>query len=84
MTEGYAPYMFYVYHQLYDESGKPIEGAYANLNDDDEINSEDLYRYHSPAPTIFLDSALLCGIKNGIWARAYVPTSAIMYTTACR
>ena len=27
LTEGYAPNMFYVYHQLYDRSGKPIEGA---------------------------------------------------------
>ena len=23
LTEGYAPYMFYVYHQLYDELGSP-------------------------------------------------------------
>lgn len=51
LSEGYEPYMFYVYHQLYDEkSGKPIEGAYADLNNDGEINSSDLYRYHSPAP----------------------------------
>ena len=51
LTEGYEPYMFYVYHQLYDkETGKPIEGAYADVNDDGEINSSDLYRYHSPAP----------------------------------
>ncbi|MFO7369767.1 MAG: TonB-dependent receptor [Bacteroidales bacterium] len=50
LTEGYAPYMFYVYHQLYDESGKPIEGAFANLDENPEINSNDLYRYHSPAP----------------------------------
>jgi iron complex outermembrane receptor protein len=40
LTEGYAPYMFYVHKQLYDESGKPVEGAFAG----------DLYRYHSPAP----------------------------------
>lgn len=51
LTEGYEPYMFYVYRQLYDEeTGKPIEGAYADLNDDGEINSGDLYRYKSPAP----------------------------------
>lgn len=51
LTEGYEPYMFYVYHQLYDENtGKPVEGAYADLNDDGVINSADLYRYHSPAP----------------------------------
>jgi len=51
LTEGYEPYMFYLYHQLYDEkTGKPVEGAYADLNHDGEINSSDLYRYHSPAP----------------------------------
>ena len=51
LSEGYEPYMFYVYHQLYDsETGKPIEGAYADLNGDGEINDADLYRYHSPAP----------------------------------
>ena len=51
LSEGYAPYMFYVYHQLYDEkTGKPIEGAYADLNDDGVIDSNDLYRYKSPAP----------------------------------
>lgn len=51
LSEGYEPYMFYVYHQLYDsQTGKPIEGAYADLNNDGEINESDLYRYHSPAP----------------------------------
>ena len=51
LTEGYQPYMFYVYHQLYDEAtGRPIEGAYADLNNDGKIDSGDLYRFHSPAP----------------------------------
>ena len=51
LSEGYEPYMFYVYHQLYDsKTGKPIEGAFADLNNDGEINDADLYRYHSPAP----------------------------------
>ena len=51
LTEGYAPNMFYLYHQLYDvKTEKPIEGAFADLNGDGMINSSDLYRYHSPAP----------------------------------
>ena len=51
LSEGYEPYMFYVYKQLYDsETGRPIEGAYADLNGDGEINSSDLYRYKSPTP----------------------------------
>ena len=55
LTEGYEPYMFYVYHQLYDEkTGKPIEGAYADINGDGVINSNDLYRYKSPAPDFIM------------------------------
>lgn len=51
LTEGYEPYMFYVYHQLYDEeTGMPVEGAYADLNNDGLINLNDRYRYHSPSP----------------------------------
>lgn len=54
LTEGYTPYMFYVYKQVYDEAGKPIEGMYADLNDDGIINEKDLYRYHSPMPDYLL------------------------------
>ena len=63
LSEGYEPYMFYVYHQLYDsKTGKPIEGAYADLNNDGEINESDLYRYHSPAPKYImgLSTSLRC------------------------
>ncbi len=51
LSEGYEPYMFYVYKQLYDETtGKPIEGAYADLNGDGTVDTNDLYRYKSPSP----------------------------------
>lgn len=50
-STGYAPYAYYVYKQIYDEAtGRPIEGVYADLNNDGQINSSDLYHYHSPAP----------------------------------
>ncbi|HEX3009247.1 MAG TPA: TonB-dependent receptor [Bacteroidales bacterium] len=64
LSEGYAPYMFYVYHQLYDETGKPIEGAYADTNKDGEINSKDLYRYHSPAPDYIFGLSTSLRYKN--------------------
>ena len=50
LSEGYEPYMFYLYHQLYDEAGKPIEGKYADLNGDGVIDNDDRYRIKSPAP----------------------------------
>lgn len=65
LTEGYAPYMFYVYHQLYDAStGKPIEGAYADVNNDGAINSSDLYRFHSPAPDYIFGLSTSLRYKN--------------------
>ena len=50
LSEGYEPYMFYLYHQLYDEAGKPIEGCYADLNGDGVIDNDDRYRVKSPTP----------------------------------
>ncbi len=65
LSEGYAPYMFYVYHQLYDEAtGKPVEGAYADVDGDGLINSNDLYRYHSPAPDVMLGLSTSLRIKK--------------------
>ncbi len=64
LTEGYAPYMFYVHHQLYTEDGKPIEGAYADINNDGNINTEDLYRYHSPSPDYILGFSTSVSYKN--------------------
>jgi len=41
---------YYVYQQVYDANGKPIEGLYVDQNNDGLINSSDLYRYKSPNP----------------------------------
>lgn len=42
--------MYYVYEQVYDEAGNPIEGLYRDLNNDGQINEEDLRPYHNPMP----------------------------------
>jgi len=49
-SEGYAPYSFYVYKQLYDTNGKPIDGAFADINGDNIKNNSDKYIYHNPDP----------------------------------
>ncbi|CAL65026.1 SusC/RagA family TonB-linked outer membrane protein [Christiangramia forsetii] len=42
---GYSPYAFYVYKQIYNAEGMPIEGGYADLNGDNIINGNDRYIY---------------------------------------
>lgn len=39
---------FYVYEQIYDNAGKPIEGLYVDRNGDGEITTADKYYYHDP------------------------------------
>lgn len=46
--EGEAPNSFYVFKQLYDTNGNPIEGAYADLNGDNIINDNDRYVKENP------------------------------------
>ncbi|WP_230680313.1 SusC/RagA family TonB-linked outer membrane protein [Pontibacter rufus] len=53
-TVGYRPYTFYVYKQVYDQNGNPIEGVYADLNSDGIINAQDRYRYKSPEAQVYL------------------------------
>lgn len=47
---GYAANMFYVYQQIYDSKGKPIEGLYKDQNNDGKINEQDLRPYKNPTP----------------------------------
>jgi TonB-dependent starch-binding outer membrane protein SusC len=47
---GYAPNSFFLYKQLFNSAGKPIEGAFADLNGDGIINSLDKYIYRNPDP----------------------------------
>ncbi|MCW3078661.1 MAG: SusC/RagA family TonB-linked outer membrane protein [Segetibacter sp.] len=49
-TVGYYPFSFFVYKQLYDKGGRPIEGSYEDLNGDGIINPNDQYRYRTSLP----------------------------------
>ena len=51
---GYAPYTFYMYEQLYDKNGNPIENGLVDRNGDGVINDADRYRTpYSPNPWMF-------------------------------
>ncbi|MCZ4225128.1 SusC/RagA family TonB-linked outer membrane protein [Pedobacter rhodius] len=45
-----APGAFFVYKQVYNASGAPLEGVYADLNGDGIINTSDQYFFKSPDP----------------------------------
>ena len=47
---GHAPNSFFVYQQVYDTDGKPIEGAYVDRNGDGKITTADKYCFHKAAP----------------------------------
>ena len=51
---GKAPYSYYVYKQIYDHKGRPIEGSYADLNGDGRINNDDRYTYKDPYADILM------------------------------
>lgn len=90
LTEGYAPYSFYVYKQIYDEAtGKPVEGLYADLNGDGIIDQNDRYHYHSPAPDwifglstsltwkrLTLSASLRANVGNYVYNRLAMNTGA--------
>ena len=40
--------VFYVYQQVYDVNGKPINGVYVDRNNDGQITADDKYFYHKP------------------------------------
>lgn len=71
LSEGYAPYSYYVYKQIYDErTGLPIEGLYADLNGDGKVDSKDLYHHHSPS------ADWLFGFSTSVrWKRLTLSTS---------
>lgn len=55
---------FYVYEQVYDENGNPIQGAYVDRNGDGTINEEDLRPFHSGRPDWTLGLSSNLAYKN--------------------
>ena len=53
-TVGQPANSFWVYQQVYDENGKPIEGAFVDRDGNGIINSDDRYFYHSPAADVYM------------------------------
>lgn len=63
-TVGEPANSFWVYQQIYDEAGKPIEGAFVDRDGNGIINSDDRYFYHSPAADVYMGLTMKFTYKN--------------------
>lgn len=61
---GYAPGSYYVYQQVYDKNGKPIEGEYVDRNGDGQISDKDMYRYKKPDADVLMGFNSRLSYKN--------------------
>ncbi len=52
--EGETPFSFYVYEQVYDANGSPIEGVFVDRNEDGVINNDDRYIKEDPYADILM------------------------------
>lgn len=61
---GYPTYSYFVYEQVYDNNGNPLEGVYVDRNKDGAINNFDKYRYKQSAPLHMIGLNLHFEYKN--------------------
>lgn len=74
-TVGYAMNTFYVYQQVYDANGDPIEGLYVDRNGDGKITDDDRYRYKSANPDVTLGIYSTLSYKK--WSLGFAGHAAI-------
>ena len=61
---GNAPYSYYVFQQLYDSEGMPIQNAFVDRNKDGEINDSDRYCAGDPNPDFYYGINVKLSYKN--------------------
>ena len=61
---GYAPYSYWVFQQLYDENGMPIQNAFVDRNEDGVINNDDKYCAGDANPDFYYGLNLKLSYKN--------------------
>ena len=61
---GFPSSSFFVYEQVYDEAGVPVEGLYVDRNGDGQISPDDRYQLEQPAPDYFFGFTSNLTYKN--------------------
>lgn len=54
LRQGFDPTTFFVFRQVYDSDGNPIQGAYADVNGDNQITEADRVAYKKATPDAFI------------------------------
>ncbi|PAC29197.1 TonB-dependent receptor [Flectobacillus sp. BAB-3569] len=72
---GYSRNTFYLYKQVYDANGKPLEGVFVDRNSDGVINQDDLYRGKSSVPKVFFGLSSSLNYKR--WNLGVVMRSSV-------
>ncbi|MFO7718863.1 MAG: SusC/RagA family TonB-linked outer membrane protein [Gillisia sp.] len=62
--EGFDPSTFFVFRQVYNQQGLPIEGAYADVNSDNQITEIDRQAYKKATPDYFMGFTNTMSYKN--------------------
>ena len=61
---GFPANSFFVYEQVYDENGMPVEGLYVDRNGDGSITNDDKYRYKKAAPDVIMGFSSKLNYRN--------------------
>ena len=61
---GHPASAFYVYQQVYDEKGKPIQNAFVDRNGNGTIDSGDKYFYYKPSADVLMGFSSKLSYKN--------------------
>ncbi|MDE7388411.1 MAG: TonB-dependent receptor, partial [Muribaculaceae bacterium] len=72
---GYPAFSFWVYEQVYNPDGTPLEGVFVDRNGDGSITSDDRYLYHSKDPAVTLNWQNSFTLKN--WDFGFTLRSSI-------
>jgi len=66
---------FYLYKQVYDKSGNPVEGLFVDKNGDGIINQKDLYKGKSSVPKVFMGFSTSIAYKK--WSAGFVLRASV-------
>jgi TonB-dependent starch-binding outer membrane protein SusC len=69
-TVGYQPNSFFLYKQVYDNKGNPLEGVYEDRNRDSKVGESDKYWVRNPNAPLFM--GFTANAVMGKWSAGFV------------